>query len=118
MLTEHEKRFMEYWEKNRDREKRVFRQWLIGMPVGVIFVLAIALNFSSGWNKQAAYVANTSFNPMVLVVALVLIASFIAIFSKSHKWDMNEQRYLEFKAKQRKEERENREAAEPPPDAS
>ena len=101
MLTEEEKKFIAWWEANRDREKRVFRQWLIGLPVGVLFGIAIAINFSSGWNKQAAYIANSSFNPMVLVIAVLIIVTFVAIFSKRHKWEMNEQRYKEFKAKEK-----------------
>lgn len=103
MLSEDEKKFITWWEANRDKEKRIFRQWLIGLPIGVLFGLAIALNFSAGWNKRATYEANASFNPMVLVVAIVVIASFMAIFSKSHAWEMNEQRYKEFKAKEKQE---------------
>lgn len=100
MLTEEEKKFIAWWEANRDREKRIFRQWLIGLPIGVLFGVAIAVNFSSGWNKQAAYTANTNFNPMVLVIAILIIVSFVAIFYKRHKWEMNEQRYKEFKEKE------------------
>lgn len=106
MLTEHEKRFVEYWENNREREKKVFRQWLVGLPIGMAVAGAIVLSYATGWNKQAAMVANTMFNPLVLIIALVIIISFFAVFSRSHKWDMNEQRYLEFKARQRREERE------------
>ncbi|MBC8035515.1 MAG: hypothetical protein H7Y03_15300 [Chitinophagaceae bacterium] len=104
MLSDDEKRFILYWEKNREKEKRVFRQLMIGLPIGVLFGIAIAINFSLGWYKRAQYVANSKFNPVILVIAVFCIAAFVAIFSKRHKWEMNEQRYLEFKAKRDKEE--------------
>lgn len=100
MLTGEEKKFIAWWEANRDREKRVFRQWLIGLPAGLLFGIAIAINFFSGWNKQATYAANSSFNPLVLIIAVLAIITFVAIFTKRHKWEMNEQRYKEFKAKE------------------
>lgn len=101
MLSEEEKKFIAWWEANRDKEKRLLRQLLIGLPIGVIFSIGILLNFSAGWYKRAAYVANSNFNPMVLIIAVIIIASFIAIFSKRHTWEMNEQRYREFKAKEK-----------------
>ncbi|HJU46182.1 MAG TPA: hypothetical protein VJ647_05315 [Chitinophagaceae bacterium] len=100
MLTEEEKKFLAWWEANREKEKKVFRQWLIGLPIGMLFGIAIAVNFSSGWNKQAAYTAGNSFNPLVLIIAILIITTFVAIFSKKHKWEMNEQLYKEFKAKE------------------
>ncbi len=100
MLTEDEKKFMEYWEKNRDKQKKVFRQFLLGIPLGLLFAIAIVINFSSGWYKRADMVANTQdFNPGVLIIALLIIIGFVAIFSKRHQWDMNEQHYRELKAK-------------------
>ena len=102
MLTEEEKKFVAWWEANRTREKQLFRQWLIGLPMGMLFGIGIAINYLAGWDKQAAYRANGSFNPLVLVIAMLIIITFVAVFSKKHKWDMNEQRYKEFKAKENK----------------
>ena len=42
-------------------------------------------------------IGNAQSNPMVLIVAVLAIAVFFAIFNKRHKWEMNEQRYLELK---------------------
>jgi cell division protein FtsL len=36
---------------------------------------------------------------IVLLVAALLIVSFIVIFSAKHKWDINEQRFRELKSK-------------------
>ena len=105
MLSEQEKDFMRYWEANRLRRKKVVRQFLIGIPVGLLFVIPIVINFSSGWYKRADMEAHTSdFNPLVLLVALLLIVGFTAIFYQRQQWDRYEQHYQELKARLQKEE--------------
>ena len=104
MYSENDKLFMIWWEENRLKQKRTFKQWLMGIPLGLLFAVPILINFLSGWFKRAnmqlnSQLSNSEFSPMVLIVALVIIVSFIAIFSKKLKWDMNEQRYLELKAR-------------------
>jgi hypothetical protein len=103
-MTDEELKFMTWWEKRRDREKRGLVQWYIGLPVGLLFAVPIALNYSFGWYKRANMYAQTHFNPMVLVLALMAIVTFIGIFYKRHQWDMNEQRYLEMRAKFEREQ--------------
>ena len=39
----------------------------------------------------------------VLIIALLLITVFIAIFSRKFRWDQHEQRYLELMAKKKRE---------------
>jgi integral membrane sensor domain MASE1 len=99
MLTKEEKDFLVYWEANRTSRKKVFRQWLVGIPAGLLIAIPIVINYATGWYKRAAMVAGAEFNPLVLLVALVLIVSFTAIFYKQHQWDQLEQRYRELKAK-------------------
>jgi hypothetical protein len=100
MLTQQEQDFIRYWETNRLSRKKVVRQFLIGIPVGLAFVIPIVINFASGWYKRAQMEANSEdFNPMVLMVALLLIVSFTAIFYQRHKWDQYEQRYRELLAR-------------------
>jgi hypothetical protein len=63
-------------------------------------VIPIVINFSSGWYKRAQMEANSEdFNPMVLMVALLLIVGFTAIFYQRHRWDQYEQRYRELLAR-------------------
>ena len=105
MLSDEEEQFISYWKEHRDKDKKALKQWLVGLPLGLLFGIAIFINFFSGWNKRASVmlnsqISNRDFNPLVLLIALLLIISFIAIFSKRHKWEMNEQKYLELKAKQ------------------
>ena len=112
MLTQQEKDFIRYWASNRLRRKKVVTQFLIGIPIGLAFVIPIIINFASGWYKRAQMEANSQdFNPMVLLVALLLIVGFTAIFYQRHQWDQYEQRYRELLA------REDRENAPAPGDA-
>lgn len=101
MLTPDEERFLEYWKKNRQKEKKAFRQLLIGLPAGLTFAVAILAIFSSGWYERANMVAYSSSSPFILLIAIFVIIGFMAIFTKRHKWDMNEQRYLELQQKQK-----------------
>ena len=96
MLTQQEKNFIRYWESNRLRRKKIVRQFLVGIPIGLLFVIPITINFASGWDKRAQMEANNQeFNPIVLLVALLLIVGFTAIFYQRHQWDQYEQRYRE-----------------------
>ncbi len=104
MLSAEEKDYLRYWEENRLNKKRFLRQFSIGLPLGVLIVAAIFFNLLSGWYKKADMVvrSNSSLIP-VIVIALIFIAVFFAIFSSRHKWDQNEQRYNELKQKAAKE---------------
>ena len=46
---------------------------------------------------------NPEFSPGILLLALVLIVSFIAVFSRKFKWDQYEQRYRELLAREEKQ---------------
>ncbi|WP_336514088.1 hypothetical protein [Pollutibacter soli] len=102
MLTEEEKKFIAYWEENRDKQKRLSYQLMIGLPLGLIFALPIMINFFAGrlWYKRADAIANTQMSPTVLIVAVAAIAVFIGIFYRKLKWEKNEQFYKELKAKE------------------
>jgi hypothetical protein len=101
MLTRQEMDFISYWRKNRLRQKKIARQLLVGIPAGLIIAVPIAINFSSDWYRRAKMEANSSdFNPIVLLVALLMIVGFIAIFYRQHKWDQYEQRYMELLIRQ------------------
>jgi hypothetical protein len=105
MLTDDEKRFLAFWEKNRERHGRLSYQLLSGLPLGALFSLPILVNFILGrfWYKRADAVGISQFNPMVLVFAILLISVFIAVFNKKFKWDQNEQKFLELKSREARE---------------
>lgn len=106
MLSKQEKDFIQYWEKNRLRRKKTVRQFLLGIPAGLLIVIPIVINLASGWYKRANMEVNNSqdFNPGVLLVALLLIVGFTAIFWQRHQWDQFEQRYRELVARRDREE--------------
>jgi hypothetical protein len=105
MITEDEKLFLQYWEANRLRQRKIMKQLLIGLPIGMLFGLPVIFMLFSGrfWYKRADMEANTHLNPLVLVIAVILIIVFVAIFYKRHQWDMKEQQYLEIKAREEKQ---------------
>ena len=106
MLTPQEEAFIRYWEENRSRHKKIFRQFLVGIPVGLAFVIPILINIMSGWDNKVDKLydepGNQTGSPygdksllMVLMVAMLLIIGFTAIFYRRYKWDQYEQRYRE-----------------------
>jgi membrane protein YdbS with pleckstrin-like domain len=102
MLTAEEKEFIEYWEKNRERRKRIPRQLFIGLPFAVVLVAAILISSLSGWYKRATMTINVnSSSVLLLLIASLLIVAFIVVFAVKHRWEMDEQRYQELKVKER-----------------
>ena len=109
MLTANEEQFIEYWKNNRDREKKLFRQLLFGLPIGLLLGMGIfASLITSKWYERADMVANTQLNPNVLIVAILAIAVFTGLFYKKFKWEQNEQLYKELLSKKEKETKTNR----------
>jgi hypothetical protein len=104
-MTERERLFVEYWEVHRLREKGLGYQLLTGLPMGLLFGIPIILILFSGrfWYKRADMVANSEMSFVVLIVAILLIAMFVAVIYKRHQWEMKEQQYLEIKARNRKD---------------
>lgn len=103
MLTPEEKNFIPDWEINRLRKKKLTRQLAVGLPSAVLLVIAIFVNFFSGWYKRADMEIRSSGSLIVvLVVAALLIVVFTTVFSVKHKWDLNEQRYRELMDRQEK----------------
>lgn len=95
MLTAEEKKFLDYWEKNRDKSTNIFRQLRYGLPIGLSIGVLILLNFTSGWYERANMVAFSQSTPIVLLLGIIAVIIFFSVFTKKHRWDMNEQRYKE-----------------------
>jgi cobalamin synthase len=102
MLTPKEEEFIAYWAANREKQKKSFRQFIQGMSRGLAIGAAILLLVISGWYQRANMEANSKLSASVLVVALVIIAIFMAWLYQSYQWEMKEQQYLELLAKKKK----------------
>lgn len=107
-FSQREKEFMAWWEQVRDRERKTFRQLVVGLPIGLLFATPIILIFLSSrfWYKRAEMVGNSQFNPAILIIAVLIIASFVAIFNKKLKWEQREQYYKGLKAREATEKEE------------
>ncbi len=103
MLNKEEIRFIEYWEQNRNRKKRLIWQLAAGLPLAALLAGGILITYFSRWYTRAVMLINiNSSGVLVVFVALVLIVVFMVVFSSKHKWDMNEQHYRELIAKKNK----------------
>jgi hypothetical protein len=105
MVTEDEKKFIEYWEANRDFKSKFLVQLISGIPVGIFFSVPVLIVLYTGrfWYKRADMLINTQLNPLLMGAAIFIIAVFVAVFYKRHQWEMNEQQYLEFKNKEKRQ---------------
>ncbi len=102
MLNKEENGFVEYWQQNRSRKKRIWRQLSVGLPLGVLLGGAILLNLYSGWNPAASFLAHNKERFVIVLAGIILIVIFVVIFSARHRWDMNEQHYRELLSKKDK----------------
>ncbi len=101
MLTNDEKLFIEYWEKNRDKKKHFLYQLAYGLPYGLVFALPVlvALIFHD-WYKSMVYISGAQV--IVIMICVLGIAIFFAVFRMRFKWENNEQVYKELKFKAQK----------------
>jgi len=99
MLSEKEKAFITYWEKNRVKEKSILKQFFPGLPLGLALGVAILLAFDSGWYERANMIAQAQSSPVILFIAIAGIVAFTGFFYKKFRWEMNEQAYKELKLK-------------------
>ncbi len=103
MLTKDEKLFIDYWEKNRDKEKRFFRQLTYGSPWGLVFALPVLIVvIFDDWYKNMIPISKTLI--ILIIFTVIGIAIFYSIFRMRFKWDNNEQFYKELKFKEKKVE--------------
>ncbi|MBY0478585.1 MAG: hypothetical protein K2Q24_13135 [Chitinophagaceae bacterium] len=96
MLSAEEKEFVNWWAANRLKEKRWVQQLAIGLPLGLAFGFPILLSVMfRGWYQRMPYVSGTQLT--VILIAVLLIVVFYAVFRMKFKWEANEQRYNELK---------------------
>lgn len=102
MLSAQDKEFVEWWGKNRNREKKLVKQLAVGLPLGLAFGFPILLSVMfRGWYKSMTYVSGSQLT--IILIAVLLIVVFYAVFRMRFKWEMNEQRYNELLKKAEQE---------------
>lgn len=103
MLTPDEEKFIKYWGENKDKIQTGFRQYRTGLAIGLVFGIGILINFATGWYSRANMVANSQSTPLILILALVIIAIFCSIFYRQFNREANDQRYNELLIKKEKQ---------------
>ncbi|MGI8584055.1 MAG: hypothetical protein ACR2KX_17800 [Chitinophagaceae bacterium] len=103
MITDQEQLFINYWKDNRDKQKKGFYQLAIGLPLGLVFAFPVLLSvIFHDWYKQMTFISNSQIT--IILITVLGIAVFFALFRMKFKWEENEQRYKELKFKQSKTE--------------
>jgi len=99
MLTEEETKFVEYWERHRDTERKLLWMLATGLPAGLLFALPIlVMVLFHGWYKNMIYISDSEL--LLISIGVVGVAIFFAVFRGKFKWDYNEQQYKALKFKQ------------------
>lgn len=102
MLTSEEQKFLQYWEQKRKENKWNPFFFIKGFAVGLAIGLLIIISIGIGWYKRANMEANAALNPIVLIVAIIIIALFLAVFYNGFKYEQNEQFYIELLNKEKR----------------
>jgi ABC-type maltose transport system permease subunit len=103
MITDQEQLFINYWEANRDKQKKIFYQLAWGLPIGLVFALPVLLSvLFHDWYKNMVFISGSQVT--FILITVLGIAVFFALFRMKFKWEENEQRYKELKFKQSKKE--------------
>ncbi len=103
MVTEQEQLFLNYWDTNRHRQKKMFYQLMIGLPIGLVFAFPVLLSIIfHDWYKRMIFISSSQVT--LILITVLGIAVFFGLFRMKFKWEENEQRYKELKFKQKKSE--------------
>jgi hypothetical protein len=101
MVSDQEQLFINYWDANRDKQKKLFYRLSIGLPLGLVFAFPIILSvIFNDWYKRMIFISSSQIT--LILITVLGIAVFFALFRMNFKWEENEQRYKELKFKQNK----------------
>ncbi len=109
MLSEKEKQFLVYWEREREKQNTVPGKILNGLPMAILFSLPIILIIFvvyfifPDWYMKISNTSTGSF--ITVIIAVIGCIIFFAYFRMHYKWEMNEQLYRELKNKANKSDK-------------
>ncbi|MBK8520026.1 MAG: hypothetical protein IPL54_03820 [Chitinophagaceae bacterium] len=103
MLSEKDKEFIIYWEKEKERRSTFSAKLIQGLPMAalfsvpiLLFITAIYLFFPEWYTKISSRLPGSI---TTIVIAVIICILFFSYFRMQYKWEMNEQLYRELKQK-------------------
>lgn len=99
LLTEEEKKFVSFWEKERDRRKKWTYLLTHNLRMGIIFGAPIAIFFMLEAPRHRSLITHTDL--VLIMICIVLIACFYALFRGYSKWDASDSHYQILKMKEK-----------------
>lgn len=107
MLSEKEKDFIIYWEKEKERRKTFSAKLTEGLPMAalfcvpiLLFITAVYFFFPEWYTKISSRLPGSI---TTIVIAVIICMLFFSYFRMQYKWETNEQLYQELKQKTDKE---------------
>jgi MFS superfamily sulfate permease-like transporter len=98
MLSEKDKEFMAYWEREKESRSGIPMAALFSVPI-LLFITAVYLFFPEWYTKISSRLPGSIF---IIVLAVMFCILFFSYFRMQYKWEMNEQLYRELKNKENK----------------
>ena len=104
MLSEKDKDFIIYWEKEKDRRNTFSAKLMQGLPMAalfsvpiLLFIAAVYLFFPEWYTRISSRLPGSI---TTIVIAVIICILFFSYFRMQFKWESNEQLYRELKHKQ------------------
>ena len=111
MITDEEEKFYQYWSTTRTHYKTSIRPYLKGLSIGFAIGVGILLTIYPGWYTRANMQANTVLDPFLFLLAIAIVAIFMAFIYRNYQWEQHEQRFQIIQAKRKRAEKNLSDAA-------
>jgi MFS superfamily sulfate permease-like transporter len=106
MLSEKDKDFINYWEKEKEGRNTFSAKLTGGLPMAalfsvpiLLFITVVYLFFPEWYTKISSRLPGSI---VTIVIAVIICILFFSYFRMQFKWESNEQLYQELKQKQSK----------------
>jgi preprotein translocase subunit SecY len=103
MLSEKDKDFIIYWEKEKNGRNTFSAKLIQGLPMAalfcvpiLLFIAAVYLFFPEWYTRVSGRLPGSI---VTIVIAVIICILFFSYFRMQYKWEMNEQLYRELKQK-------------------
>lgn len=100
-LTEEEKNFIRFWEKEGTRRKKWTYMLMNNLPKGMIFSAPIAIFFFFEAGKHKGIITHGDL--ILIMIGVFLIAVFYSVFSGYVRFDRYDSHYKILKMKQNRD---------------